>query len=53
PAMADDFYRTLMDEQDRKTILQTCPRNIDMVYDPPPLNDVKISADGKRMDSSL
>jgi len=53
PTLDQDFFRSPIPDQERKRMLASCPRNTDMVYEPPLVNDMQSSAESKRTDSQL
>ncbi|PVU90989.1 hypothetical protein BB561_004615 [Smittium simulii] len=53
PSITNDFFRSPITDMERRRFLGTCPRNIGMVYDPPILNEIGLSADFKKGDNRL
>lgn len=51
PALADDFFRSPLDDIDRRRFLLHLPRNVDMVYEAPLLNDVPVGASTRQADN--
>ncbi|KAG0175263.1 hypothetical protein DFQ30_010352 [Apophysomyces sp. BC1015] len=54
PAMEQDFFRSKLDDVDRRKFLFDCPKNDCHNYDPPVLNQVSsLSGSVAKMDSNL
>ncbi|PVU89438.1 hypothetical protein BB561_005353 [Smittium simulii] len=52
PSIEEDFFRSPLTDEERKSALYSCPKNSSMNYIPPPLNDSALSA-VKKTDSTL
>ncbi|KAG2187196.1 hypothetical protein INT44_004868 [Umbelopsis vinacea] len=53
PSLQKDFFRSQMPEADRRKFLSECPRNLERIYQPPPLNSVAMGHASKRYDAQL
>ena len=51
--MEQDFFRTTMDDDLRRSFLHECPRNTARQYQPPPLNDINVGPHTQRVDKQL
>ncbi|PVU93875.1 hypothetical protein BB561_002973 [Smittium simulii] len=52
PSIEEDFFRSPLTDEERKSALYSCPKTSSMNYNPPPLNDSASSA-VKKTDSAL
>ncbi|KAI9248019.1 hypothetical protein BDA99DRAFT_417565, partial [Phascolomyces articulosus] len=53
PSLSQDFFRSILDDDTRRSFLHECPRNAARQYLPPPLNDINTSASAQRIDRQL
>ncbi|PVU99542.1 hypothetical protein BB559_000621 [Furculomyces boomerangus] len=53
PSIKEDFFKLSLTDIQKRRFLATCPRNKDMEYDPPILNEVRLSYNSRRMGSQL
>ncbi|KAG2215948.1 hypothetical protein INT45_001697 [Circinella minor] len=47
------FFRTILDDETRRSFLYECPRNTARQYQPPPLNNINTSVNTQRIDRQL
>ncbi|OMJ27620.1 hypothetical protein AYI69_g2937, partial [Smittium culicis] len=51
PGISQDFFKSPITDLERRKFLGSCPRNSEMVCDPPPLNEMGLSSEFKKEDS--
>ncbi|PVU93199.1 hypothetical protein BB559_003388 [Furculomyces boomerangus] len=52
-SIKDEFFKSALTDIQQRRFLASCPRNEDMDYDPPVLNNLGVSFSAKKMDNQL
>ncbi|OMJ24788.1 hypothetical protein AYI70_g1337 [Smittium culicis] len=51
PSIEVDFFRSPLSDEEKRDIVQSNPRTVDMIYTPPPINDAA-TAPIKKLDTA-
>ncbi|OMJ18284.1 hypothetical protein AYI70_g5439 [Smittium culicis] len=51
PSIEVDFFRSPLSDEEKRDIVQSNPRTVDMIYTPPPINDA-VTAPTKKLDTA-